>query len=139
MTTCIQRLREVSPAGRNDKKNSKGFTLLETLVALAILAIALAAVMRATSGSTGNADAMRKRVLADWVAQNRMAELTAFQQWQAIGKFSGREEQAGEWFSWEENIASTPNPLFQKVVIKVYGKDSRMLRQMTGYLMHPMS
>lgn len=116
-----------------------GFTLFETLIALAIIAIALTAVMRASASSAEGAYELRQRQLADWVAQNRMAELTAFQQWQAIGKFSGREEQAGEWFSWEENIASTPNPLFQKVVIKVYGKDSRMLRQMTGYLMHPMS
>ncbi len=117
----------------------KGFTLFETLIALAIIAIALTAVMRASASAGDSAYELRQRLLADWVAQNRMAELTALQQWVPIGKFSGKDEQVGVFFPWNEEIVSTPNPLFRKVVIKVYDNDGHVLRQLTGYLMRPMS
>jgi len=57
--------------------HAKGFTLIEVLVALAILAIALAAAARASSMSISNSDTLKLRLLANWVAQNRLAEHTA--------------------------------------------------------------
>ncbi len=51
-----------------------GFTLLEVLVALAILAITMAAVSRTASSSIHHVEALRTRVIADWVAQNRLAQ-----------------------------------------------------------------
>ena len=72
----------------------KGFTLLETLVAMAILAISLAAVMRATGAGINNAEAMRMRVLADWVAQNRLAQHAAQCDFFAPGIQNGEENNA---------------------------------------------
>lgn len=116
----------------------KGFTLFETLIALAIIAIALTAVLRASAQAGENAYDLRQRMLADWVAQNRMAEITALQIWPDFGKLSGTETEANEDFSWEEEITSTPNPLFRKIVISVYDGQQHMLRQLTGYLIRPM-
>src|SRR5665647_926391 len=62
-----------------------GFTLLESLIALAILAIALAAVLHATSASTSHVDALRQRLLADWVAQNRLALHAGRGDWLSVG------------------------------------------------------
>jgi general secretion pathway protein I len=89
---------------------NKGFTLLETLVALAILAIALAAVMRATGAGTNHAEAMRMRVLADWVAQNRLAQHAARGDFLPPGIQNGEETQAGIRLLWKEDIGVTPNP-----------------------------
>ncbi|MBY0578637.1 MAG: type II secretion system minor pseudopilin GspI [Burkholderiales bacterium] len=119
---------------------NKGFTLFETLIALAIVAIALIAAMRAAASASGSAYELRQRLLADWVAQNRMAELTARQEWPNFGTVDGQETQAGIAFSWSEQISSTPNPLFRKILIQVYADADKQhaLRQLTGYLVRPM-
>ena len=77
-------------------------------------------------------------MLADWVAQNRMASLDALQQWPDFGETSGKEEQAGMQFSWKIRVTSTQNPLFRKIDISVYDAGGNSLRQLSGYLMRPM-
>jgi general secretion pathway protein I len=113
-----------------------GFTLLETLVALAILAISLAAVMRATGASTSHADALRSRLLADWVAQNRLALHSAHGDWLAIGSQQGEDTQAGMQFIWTEDISGTPNPAFRRIEVSVASLDDpkHVLRKLSGYL-----
>ena len=120
----------------NNRKQNSGFTLLETLVALAILAIALAAIMRAAGGGINHADAMRKRVLADWVAQNRLAQHAARGEFLAVGVQNGEETQAGVRLLWKEEIGSTPNPAFRRIEVSVYEADdpSYALRKLTGFL-----
>jgi len=114
----------------------KGFTLLETMVALAILAIALAAVMRATGASTNNAETMRMRVLADWVAQNRLAQHIARCDFLPPGIQNGEETQAGIRLIWKEDISVTPNPAFRRIEVSVYAPEDPeyALRHLTGFL-----
>lgn len=113
-----------------------GFTLLETLVALAILAIALAAVMRATGAGINHADAMRMRVLADWVAQNRLAQHAARGDFLPPGMQNGEETQAGIQLLWKEDIGVTPNPAFRRIEVSVYAPDDPeyALRRLSGFL-----
>ena len=114
----------------------KGFTLLETLVALAILAIALAAVMRATGGGTNHAETIRMRVLADWVAQNRLAQHAARGEFFPPGIQNGEETQAGIRLIWKEEIGVTPNPAFRRIEVSVYAPDDPeyALRRITSFL-----
>lgn len=118
------------------KSGHKGFTLLETLVALAILAIALAAVMRATGAGTNHAEAMRVRVLADWVAQNRLAQHAARGDFLPPGIQNGEETQAGIRLLWKEEIGVTPNPAFRRIEVSVYAPDDPeyALRRLTGFM-----
>lgn len=118
------------------KSGHNGFTLLETLVALAILAIALAAVMRATGAGTNHAEAMRVRVLADWVAQNRLAQHAARGDFLPPGIQNGEETQAGIRLLWKEEIGVTPNPAFRRIEVSVYAPDDPeyALRRLTGFL-----
>ena len=113
-----------------------GFTLLETLVALAILAIALAAVMRATGAGINHADAMRMRVLADWVAQNRLAQHAARGDFLPPGLQNGEETQAGIQLLWQEDISVTPNPAFRRIEVSVFAPDDPeyALRRLSGFL-----
>lgn len=119
-----------------DTRSQRGFTLLESLVALAILAIALAAVLRATSASTNHADALRERLLADWVAQNRIALHAGRGDWLPVGTQHGEEAQAGLKFIWDEKISTTPNPAFRRIDVKVAAASAPQytLRNLTGYL-----
>ena len=63
----------------------KGFTLVEVLVALAIISIALLAALRVTGGGTNSAGELRARLLAGWVAQNLLADQHALAQWPSPG------------------------------------------------------
>lgn len=118
-------------------KGEYGFTLLETLVALAILAIALAAVLRATGAATNHAGEMRIRLLADWIAQNRLALHAARGDWLPAGTQNGEEIQAGVRLLWKEDISNTPNPSFRRIEISITDPaqtNSHVLRRLSGYL-----
>lgn len=114
----------------------RGFTLLETLVALAIFAIAMAAILRAAGAEIRHAEELRLRVLADWVAQNRLASHAARGDWISIGTQNGEETQAGIRLLWREDISSTPNPAFRRIEVSVFMPDDAQhaLRKLTGYL-----
>ncbi len=112
-----------------------GFTLLEVLIALAILAIAMAAVARASMQMTDSSNELKRRLLATWVADNRLAEHMARSEWPPVGLSNGAEEQAGLSLRWEENVSNSPNVAFRRVEIKVYaGADKQSLAQIVGYL-----
>ncbi len=118
------------------KRSSSGFTLIEMLVALAILAIALAAVQRAVSGSLDNAFELKQRLLASWVADNRLAELRALRVLPPTGETRGEEAQAGIVFHWKSDISSTPNPFVERVEIRVTAaaESDHALAILVGYL-----
>ena len=80
-----------------------GFTLIEVLVAMAILAVALAAANRASGLAISHSIEIKHRILADIVAQNRLALHVANDDWRS-GLFSGSEQQAGITFKWKEEI-----------------------------------
>jgi general secretion pathway protein I len=113
-----------------------GFTLIEMLVALAILAIALAAVQRAVSGSLDNAYELKQRLLAAWVADNRLAELRALRVLPPVGEASGEETQAGIVFYWQSQVSGTPNPFVERVEIRVMARpeSEHALATLIGYL-----
>jgi general secretion pathway protein I len=113
-----------------------GFTLLEVLVALFILAITMTAVSRTSSSSIHHVEALRTRITADWVAQNRLALHQARGDWLPTGIQTGEEEQAGQTYPWREEIIATPNPTMRRIVISVNAPDDRQhtLRELSGYL-----
>ncbi len=105
-------------------------------MALAILAIAIAAVMRTSGAETSHTESMRLRLLADWVAQNRLALHAARGDWIAIGTQTGEDTQAGISFQWREDISATPNPAFRRVEVDVLAPDDpeHVLRKLSGFL-----
>ena len=99
----------------------RGFTLIEVLVALAILAVALAAVVRSAGIAADGTIELKERLLATWIAQNRLAEYSARSLWPDVGTRAGNAEQGGIAFAWRETVTATPNPLFRRVEVRVYG------------------
>ena len=111
-----------------------GFTLIEVMVALAILAVAFSAGYRALGQSTNNADLLKRRALAQWVAQNQLAMMQLNPVSAASG--IGEQRQAGIDFVWQATLAPTPNPAFRKVDIAVADKSERdyQLARLSAYL-----
>lgn len=121
-------------------KKIAGFTLLEAVVALAILAIGLAATMRALGVATSATTEIRTRQMAEWVAQNRLAELRVMRLFPNEGKNEGEAVQGNQKFLWSEEIKPTPNPLFRRVEVKVFAaRQDAALAQSTGFLARPLN
>jgi len=118
----------------DDQRRAGGFTLVEVLVALAIVAIALAAASRSVALSSSSATEIKMRVLADFVAENRMGEIAARSAWPGSGATEGNERQAGVEFPWRVEITATPNPDLRRVEIRVLSPDDarRELRRLVG-------
>lgn len=116
-----------------------GFTLIEVLVALAIVAIALLAALRAAGMGTNAVGELRSRLLAGWVAENRLAEHRARGDWLPLGTQHGRERQGGVEFGWREEVIATPNPAFRRVDVFVFAttEESRALAHFTGFVVLP--
>jgi general secretion pathway protein I len=114
----------------------RGFTLVEILVALAILAIALTAGMRALAQATDTASALKARTLALWVAQNRLAAAQIAAPWPALGNYAGEAVQAGATFVWQASVTPTPNPTFRRIEITVAEPQSPdyALARLTGFI-----
>lgn len=100
-------------------RKGRGFTLVEVLVALAILAVALAAASRSLALTTDSVEAHKRRVLAGIVAENRLAELVARRAWPGVGIVEGSERQAGIEFRWQTEVIATPHPRLRRVEIRV--------------------
>lgn len=116
-----------------------GFTLVEVLVALAIISIALLAALRVAGGGTNSVGELRGRLLAGWVAENRLAESRALGDWPALGIQRGRQRQAGVEFAWRQEVIATPNASFRRVDIRVFTgpEEAHALARLTGFVVNP--
>lgn len=116
-----------------------GFTLVEVLVALAIISIALLAALRAAGQGTNSVGDLRARLLAGWVAENRLAEHRSRADWMPPGIQRGNARQAGIELVWREEVTATPSPSFRRIDIFVSPASdaSRSLAVLTGFLTAP--
>jgi general secretion pathway protein I len=121
------------------RKILRGFTLVEVLVALAIVSIALMAALRAAGQGTNAVGELRLRLFAGWIAENRLAEHRAAGDWIALGIGRGTQSQGGIEFAWREEVIATPNPAFRRidVFVSAPGEESRSLARLTGFLVQP--
>jgi general secretion pathway protein I len=115
---------------------ARGFTLIEILVAVAILAVALAATTRAAGIATDGALETRQRLLATWAAENRVSELRARRAFPEPATTKSSVTQAGLALVVEETITNTPNPVIRRVDLAVSdARDSnRVLTRLTAYV-----
>lgn len=97
----------------------RGFTLIEVLVALGIVALALAAGMRATASLTRNAERQSDLLLAHLCAENALVSVRLLRQMPAVGDKLSSCEQAGRELNVNLSVKATPNPNFLRVEAQV--------------------
>jgi len=110
---------------------SRGFTLIEILVALAIVAIALAAGLQATTALTNNALRQSSVLLAHICAENELVKARLSRQVLPIGDSSIGCDQAGRSFAVTVSVLPTPNPSFRRVDAQVFDGSAPVLRLST--------
>lgn len=117
-------------------KRAAGFTLIEILVAIAILAVALAATSRAASLATDGALETRHRLLATWAAENRVAEIRARRIFPPLATTRHNAEQGGMALTLDTTVSETPNPTIRRMDIAVAdARDpNRILTRLTAYV-----
>lgn len=123
-------------AGALRLRAAAGFTLIEVLVAVAILAVALAATTRAASIATDGALETRQRLLATWAAENRVAELRARHVFPTPDSTRLDAEEGGLALVIDETVSETANPTIRRVDLAVAdARDpARVLTRLTAYV-----
>jgi general secretion pathway protein I len=114
MRRCSNRI-----ARQSATRTQRGFTMIEVLVALAIIAVALAASLRAVGSlASGEAD-LHRRLLAGWSADNTLAQLRLTHAWPNVGETSFDCSQGNLQLICTEHVTATPNPVFRRVEVMV--------------------
>jgi general secretion pathway protein I len=117
-------------------RRPRGFTLMEVLVALAVLAIALTAVMRTLAQAIDATATLRERHVALWLAQNRLAEHQMRRDWPAADTRDGDIEFNGQKWFWREQVSTTPDAAIRRIEITIRrqsGSEDTQAR-LVGYL-----
>jgi len=97
------------------KRAARGFTLIEVLVALVLVAVALAAGLKAAGALTGNAERLDAVLAAQLCAENQLAELRLTQQFPGTGESEFSCEQLGRSYTGRQVVTGTLNPNFRRV------------------------
>ena len=108
-----------------------GFTLIEVLVALAIVAIALVAGLQATTALTNNALRQSDVLLAHLCAENELVKVRLSGQMPGVGSNTVVCEQGGRSFQVTLSVQPTPNPEFRRVDAQVSDDATRVLQLST--------
>jgi general secretion pathway protein I len=113
----------------------RGFTLVEILVALAVLAIALSAAAAALGNAIDTTAALRERTLARWVAEDRLSEIELKNEWPALDTKEGDATMGGRKFHWIQETGVTPLTKLRRVVVSVVLPGGKVpLTSLTGFV-----
>jgi general secretion pathway protein I len=118
-------------------RRGAGFTLLEVLVALAVVALGLAAGLRAADALTDNARRLEDVVAAQWCADNQLTELRLRRAFPGVGDSDFACEQLGRSFRGTLRTRPTPNPSFRRVDAEVADEQGRPLVTLSTVLPRP--
>jgi general secretion pathway protein I len=108
-----------------DLERARGFTLVEVLVALVIVAVGLGALMVAVNGTARTSGYLRDKTIAQWIALNRLSEVRLI-----VSKFgqntdTGELDFANRKWHYDTRYFNTSIGTMQRVVVRVYAGDAK--------------
>lgn len=103
----------------NPSNRCRGFTLIEVMVAVAIVAIGMFAVFKVIGDTTGNIGYLRDRSMAAWIADNRLTEIRISGEFPSVDKTEGDVDFAGRHWHWVATVSQTPVEGLRRIDIKV--------------------
>jgi general secretion pathway protein I len=124
----------------SNKRKISGFTLIEVLIALAILSIALTAIIKASSQNIRDTLYLQNKTIAHWVGLEVINKIRAH-----VLLVTAREKiheentvMLNQQWHWQASIEKTPNPHIKEIKVTVAKMNEKNpLAQLTSYLYVP--
>lgn len=113
-------------------RNSRGFTLIEVLVALAVIALALTALGMSAMRSVDTQFQIEQRSLALWLAENRLAEARLERSLES-GIARGRESMGGRQWQWQRSVQPAPGGMLWRIDVSVLDAQGNPVLIHTGF------
>ena len=104
---------------------TRGFTLVEVLVALMVVAIGLAALMVAVSGTARTSGYLRDKTLAQWIGLNRVAEVRLNINKSGNSTDTAELDFAGRKWHYDTRYFDTSITSMKRIVVRVYAGDAK--------------
>ena len=124
-----------------NRRNAAGFTLLEVLVALAVIALSMGAIIKATGDYTNNQSYLRDRTVAMWVARNVLVQYRVDKEWPRVGEQKGTQEMVNREWRWLAVTSQTDEAELRRLDVEVFPIDSEdddlPLSVLSGFLVQP--
>jgi general secretion pathway protein I len=117
-------------------KRLAGFTLIEVIVALVVIALGMLGVIQAVSQTASNTGYLRDKTVAHWIAMNRLTEVRLQKTAPGIDKSSDEVEMAGRRWKWTMNVTQTPVESIRRIDISVRpeeAKEGASLASVSGF------
>ena len=118
------------------QKYCSGFTLIEVLVALAIIALSLGAIISSSGSQASQAAYLKQKSIAHWVAMNEITQLQINKTFPDIGSTDGSSEMANNKWYWTRSVEKTEDENSRQVIFNVFfdKKHTDNLTSLTVYL-----
>lgn len=116
------------------RRRAHGFTLLEVLIGLLVLALALLALTRTAAVQVDSFAQLRERTLAGWLAQDILAETRIGNAFPALGTSNGTRRFGPADWRWEVRVQATQVATIRRIDVLVYSTADREtpLAQLSG-------
>ncbi len=120
------------------RSRADAFTLVEVMVALAIIALSLTAVAAKMGRMIDTSNAMRERTYASWIAQNKIAELRLANVVPEVTATSGEVEYANSIWDWRAVVSESGIENLYRVDVSIsYAGNDNVIRTVTGFIGEP--
>ena len=106
-------------------KGARGFTLVEVLVALVIVALGMGAALKALSSAADSTARLREKTFASWVGFNQLSTERLKAGLPVAGTKQGDSDFAGQRWHWEQTVADTDVPGLKRITIVVRHAEDR--------------
>ena len=125
------------PTALSARAMGRGFTLVEVLVALTVVALGLTALMVAVSGTARTSGYLRDKTIAQWIALDRLAQVRLLVNKLGDNQDTGQIDFAGRKWHYDTRYFATQFPSMRRIVVRVYPGDANTkgnpLSESTGF------